>query len=169
MLYDALTITQATKADADTVYALLVGAAEWLRARGINQWGHYLDGTGRADLEQAITSGEVYLALLDGAPVATISLQMEQSDWDRTIWGPDEGEAAYVHRLAISRAHSGAGVGALLLDWAESHARSAGKRLLRLDCVGHNQPLNAYYAKRFTLQGQSPNIGMMFSKYERVL
>jgi len=150
--------------------SLLVGAAEWIRSQGINQWGHYLDGSGRADLAEAIQNGDVYLCSVDGRPAGTISLHLTPSDWDRQIWGAaaDDG-AVYIHRFAVAWAFAGTGLGARLLGWAEGQARAKEKRYLRLDCVAGNQALNAYYAKRFQPRAQAANIGMEFRQYEKVL
>lgn len=147
-----------------------MGAAEWIRSKGINQWGHYLDGTGRADLAEAIQNGDVYLCTVEGRPASTISLHLTPSDWDRQIWGAaaDDG-AVYIHRFAVGRAFAGTGLGTRLLDWAEEQARTEGRRYLRLDCVADNETLNAYYARRFQPRTQAANIGMVFRQYEKVL
>jgi GNAT superfamily N-acetyltransferase len=150
---------------------MLVGAAEWIASRGIAQWGHYLDGSGRADLAQAIESGEVYLFLRDGVPVGTISLGLAPSPWDRVVWGAAVAadEAAYVHRLAVARPYAGTGVGEAMLDWAEGEAKARGRRFLRLDCVANNESLNRYYARRFEARGVAENIGMLFRRWEKAL
>jgi GNAT superfamily N-acetyltransferase len=161
-------IVQATPADLSTVFALLAEAAHWLKAQGVGQWTHYLDTEPPEDLPDALRAGEVWLVCRHGKPVATISLQMAPADWDRGIWGAAVDEsAAYVHRLAVSRAAAGAGLGDAMLDWAEAKARSAGKRYVRLDCVGHNQKLNAYYQRRFAFAGEAAQIGMRFHRYEK--
>lgn len=156
--------------DLEQVLALLVQAAQWLRSQGLRQWSHYLNEDMAPELAEAIAADQVYLALAGDRPVGTISLQRAPSEWDRTIWGAvASDEAVYVHRLAVHRTHAGRGVGAFMLDWAENYARQHGYRYLRLDCVGHNERLNAYYQLRFTLKGHAENIGMTFSRYERQL
>lgn len=165
----AIAISKATPGDAGAALSILIWAAEWLRDQGIQQWGHYLDGSGEADLLAGIGRGEVYLVRQNGQAVATISLQPAASEWDQIIWGPDDGQAAYVHRLAIDRTFAGQGLGDQMLDWAEAQSRALGKRYLRLDCVGQNERLNRYYSRRFAFKGQGSNIGMLFSRYERDL
>lgn len=150
---------------------MLVGAAEWIASRGIEQWGHYLDGSGKADLVEAVERGEVYLLMRGGAPAGTISLQLAPSEWDRAVWGADADveTAAYVHRLAVARSRAGSGVGAAMLDWAEGEALARGRLFLRLDCVAENESLNRYYAGRFTARGVAENIGMTFRRWEKRL
>lgn len=164
-------ILQATPAELGQVLSILVQAAEWLKRRGIRQWGHYLDGgtEEEQELRRSIERGEVYLVRLGAEPVGTITLQTEPSDWDRQLWGDVTDEALYVHRFAVARDFSGRGLGKRMLDFAEERGRELGKRYLRLDCVGHNQRLNEYYKRRYQFQGHASNIGMLFSRYEHTL
>jgi GNAT superfamily N-acetyltransferase len=164
-----LEIVQAAPAEAEAVLALLQQAAQWLRDRGIKQWMHYLDPSAASDLTRAVKAGEVYVARLGGRIVGTMALLPSPGEWDRQLWGDVADDALYVHRLAVDRSAAGAGIGDRMLDWAEGHARATGKRFLRLDCVGHNARLNAYYARRYCGRGQAANIGMSFSRYEKEL
>jgi GNAT superfamily N-acetyltransferase len=50
-----------------------------------------------------------------------------------------------VHRLAVRRANAGQGISIALLQWAVEHARSLGKRYLRLDCDADRPRLRALY------------------------
>lgn len=153
------------------MFSILVGAAEWIASRGINQWGHYLDGSGRVELADALAQGEVYLFIRDGAPVGTISLGLAPSEWDRAVWGSEVAadEAAYVHRFAVARSAAGTGAGEAMLDWAEGRALAEGRRFLRLDCVALNEGLNRYYARRFEARGVAENVGMLFRRWEKAL
>lgn len=168
----AYEIVKASPADLDQVLSILVQAAEWLKLRGIRQWGHYLDGATeeKQELLQAIERGEVYLVRQGERPAGTVTLQVAPSEWDRQIWGDDAADdALYVHRFAVSRDFAGQGLGKHLLDFAEERGRTLGKRYLRLDCVGHNRRLNEYYKRRYNFLGHSPHIGMLFSRYEHTL
>lgn len=165
-------ILQATAVELDQVLSVLVQAAEWLKLRGIRQWGHYLDGATeeRHELLQSIQQGEVYLVRQGEVPAGTITLQATPGDWDRQIWGDvSDDDALYVHRFAVARAFGGQGLGKEMLDFAEQHGRALGKRYLRLDCVGHNHRLNEYYKRRYQFQGHASHIGMLFSRYEAAL
>ena len=136
-----LIITQARPADLDDVVAIEEDASEWLRARGIDP------GQPPRPLRDIyadrLDRGEVYLARLDGAPAAMLTLQWE----DREFWGDAPDEAAYVHGLMVRRAYAGKQVGLSLLRWAAGMAAAAGRPYLRLDCKADNPALRAYYER----------------------
>ena len=117
--------------------------ADWLRSRGIDQWGWALSARGRDILLTRITEEEVYIAIEDGHPVGTITVQWR----DRLFWNDkgEDGLAGYVHGLAILRAASGRGLGRQLLNWATGVISAHGKQYVRLDCPADNQVLYAYY------------------------
>jgi GNAT superfamily N-acetyltransferase len=163
-------IRQAAHAEADQVLSLLRASAEWLQARG-TRWEPYLDGAeGQLPIiSGAIDRSEVYLLSQDERNVGTISLALDQSEWDRQIWGALPDDAAYVHRLTVDRNLAGLGLGGNLLDFAEACGSAAGKRYLRLDCPSDSLGLNAYYLRRYRFVGESPNFGLVFSKYEKTL
>lgn len=122
---------------ADTVLSILRDAQRWLRARGIDQ------GVvpPRERLRGRIARGEVYLAEVDGRPVATITISTSGG----SFWDDPSGEGAYVHSLAVAREFGGLCLGRELLRWAEGEALLMGKRYLRLDIWGENGRLVDYY------------------------
>ncbi|SDD92333.1 Acetyltransferases [Streptomyces sp. LaPpAH-199] len=85
-----------------------------------------------------------FLAFEDGKPIATIQVD---NFADPEFWTTeDQPDAAlYVHRMAVTRAASGAGIGSLLLDWASARASAQGKRWLRLDTWKDNNGLHRFY------------------------
>jgi GNAT superfamily N-acetyltransferase len=84
------------------------------------------------------------VARSDGEAVAVVRLLWT----DRRFWGGrDEGDAAYVHSLAVRRDLAGRGIGAAVLAWAEREAAARGRRFLRLDCLAANAGLTAYYER----------------------
>ncbi len=137
-------IEQARISDLDAVIDILEEAASWLASRGIDQWrpGSFL-GSGYEAIAEQVNRGEVYLAMLNGKSVGTLTLQWE----DKKFWGDVPDDAAYVHRIAIRRAYADKGLGSQLLRWAEHAAAEAGKTFLRLDCMAENAPLCEYYEK----------------------
>ncbi len=119
------------------VLDVLSEAARWVSGRGIDQWPErFPDQLVAAGIER----GEVYLALDAGRAVGTLTLHWD----DPRFWGEGDG-AGYVHRLALVSSHRGRGLGHELLDWAESQVVAAGRTYLRLDCMGENEALRAYY------------------------
>ena len=135
-----ITIRQAIEGDAASVAAILGEAAEWLIARGTPMWrGEELTPQ---RIAADIAAGEFFIAEAGGGPVGTLKFQ-----WEDPLFWPDqpEGEAAYIHRLAIRRSASGGGVSRALMDWAAARAREAGRRVLRLDCEASRTRLREVY------------------------
>ncbi len=118
----------------DEVLAVLDESAAWLVAQGVRQWPGRFE---RAWIEPAILRGETWLVEVEGEVAATVTL-----DWADALW-EDDGQAGYVHRMAVRR-HA-AGLGAEVLRWAADVTRAAGRSFLRLDCVASNRRLRAYY------------------------
>jgi GNAT superfamily N-acetyltransferase len=165
------TVQPAWPEEADQVLAVLVAAAKWIQSQGRHQWRHYLEETDeeRAEIAAQAERGEVYLVRCGDEIAGTLTLHRAPSDWDRTLWGEDGGEALYLHRFAINRTYAGCGLGERMLDWAVAQARREGKRYFRLDCAGWNERLSAYYARRFRFMGAGTNSGLTFHKYEQEL
>ena len=148
-----LTITQATPAEWAVVVAILEDAQRWLRSRDIQQWIEPFD---RARIEPKIAAGEFFIARLGHYPVAVVRLlRADQFFWETPLrrgrWrgAPegkgDDGDALYIHSLAVRRDYSGRGLGHQLLEWAATEARRLGRHYLRLDCSAGNPPLCSYY------------------------
>jgi hypothetical protein len=76
---------------------------------------------------------------------------------DNSFTWPDAivGEALYLHRLAVRRAHAGGTVSQMILDWSCVHARTLGCTYLRLDCDATRTRLRGLYeAFGFTFRGE---------------
>jgi GNAT superfamily N-acetyltransferase len=83
-------------------------------------------------------------------------------------WGERLPDAAYVHKLAVRRACSGQGIGRAIVDWADRTAARAGRRFLRLDCLGDNPGIRSYYEELgFEHRGDLVVNGRNMSIYER--
>jgi GNAT superfamily N-acetyltransferase len=134
-----LDVRRAEPGDEAIVREILEDARRWLAARGIVQWTRPFDETWVAD---RIAAGEMFIARLDGAPAAVVRVLWS----DQLFWsGREQGDAAYIHTLAVRRDWAGQGIGADVLRWAADEARRHGRRLLRLDCAAANRALAAYY------------------------
>ena len=139
---------QAVPGELDYVVEILSECARWLLDRGIRQWPDPFPADRVARL---LERGEFYLARVDGEAVATLALLWS----DTTFWGERPADAAYVHALAVRRAHAGRGLGRRLVDWAGERAAEAGREYLRLDCQSENRALRAYYEQLgFEPQGE---------------
>ena len=135
-------IRQANPADVPVLEGLLLEAAHWVDALGVVMWEE--GELARERLSEEAASGQFFLAEVGGVPAGVIRFQLE----DRLFW-PDRpaGEAAFVHRLAVSRRFKGQGVSSALLDWAVDRARSLGRRYLRLDCDASRPKLRTLYER----------------------
>src|ERR1700722_14896828 len=93
-----------TDADIKTACAIMIEAADWLKATGQPLWRpEYLTP------DKVVTAPDIplYLARIDGDPSGTFLLQPE----DPAFW-PDAkpGEALYLHKLAVRRQAAGSGL-----------------------------------------------------------
>ena len=147
--------------DLATVAGLLDEATVWVGERGFEQWPLPFP---RDELGAAIERGEVYVAELNGEAVATVTLLWD----DPTYWGERPPDAAYVHKLAVSRACAGQRIGRAIVEWADATAAAEGRRFLRLDCLRDNPGIRAYYENlRFEHRGDLVANGRDMSIYER--
>lgn len=158
----ALRIRQAASGDTASVSAILTEAADWLVASGMAMWRG--DELSEARLSRDVADGLFFLADIDGEPAGTIKFQPT----DDEFW-PDvpSADSAYVHRLAVRRRFAGGGVSTALLAWATDHARSLGRRWLRLDTEASRPALRSLY-ERFGFRHHSDRqVGPYFvARYE---
>ncbi|GAA3474787.1 GNAT family N-acetyltransferase [Nonomuraea roseola] len=145
-LLHPLTLRRAVPADLSGVLSLLADTSEWLHRQGVRQWPR--GGFGPERIEPLIEEQVLYVLEGDfGTTVATIALDGHA---DAEFWTPadEPGSALYVHKLAVSRAASGTGLGDALLDWAGASVAASGLDWLRLDCSKDNARLQHYYRRR---------------------
>jgi GNAT superfamily N-acetyltransferase len=147
--------------DLSRVAELLDEATVWVGERGYEQWPLPYP---RGEIAAAIERGEVYVAELDGDVVATVTLL-----WDDELhWGERPPDAAYVHKLAVSRACAGQRIGHEIVEWADTTAAANGRTFLRLDCMRTNPGIRRYYEQLgFQHLGDEVVAGRDLSFYER--
>lgn len=132
------TVRRAGAADLTSVLDLLGDGAARARSAGFDQWPARFD----ADLVAGdIDRSQVLVVRVGASLVATCTLHLS----DLRTWGPDDGTAGYVHRLAVAASHRGQGLGLRLLDRAQGELVSGGRRLLRVDCLAVNASLRRWY------------------------
>lgn len=165
----SFTIRQAQPQEAAAILALMVATARWIKQTGSIQWSHYLE----AGEEQALAiaeearQGELYVVYAGDQLASAFSLLGAQSEWDLSLWGQDQGESTYLHRLAIDRAFSGIGLGLQILDWAALRTKELGREFLRLDCVAWTEALHRFYSQRMDYRGIGEYRDLPFKKWER--
>ncbi|CAI6081632.1 GNAT family N-acetyltransferase [Cohnella sp. JJ-181] len=161
---DNLIIRRATIEDVPELQKLYAEAAEWIRDRkGFRQWSP--DAFTPAWIEAFMREQEVYAADLDGQLAGGFSINWHpEAFWEQR----HREDAAYVHKLAVSREFGGRGIGSLLLREAERILARRDKSWLRLDCMADNPPLNAYYMRLgMRYCGRYDGQGWSASLYER--
>ena len=141
-----LAIARAGAADYDTVMAILREAADWISARGNPPWNHWYMDAGERILRDRLAHHEVYLARRDDVPVGTVTIQWN----DAETWGERglDGQAGYIHGIAITRSVGGMRVGERLLQWAVETIAARGRQFARLDTIASNAALCRYYEER---------------------
>ena len=118
-------------------------------------------------IDEKINAGEFHIARCQGVPVAVVRLLWA----DPLFWDDwDQGDAGYVHTMAVHRDYAGQGLGARLLDWAAEQVRINGRRYLRLDCRADNPTLSDYYERLgFTPVGSNGVGGTRVTLFEKDL
>ena len=142
-------IAQAVPDDLETLIAFRDQAANWLAARGIDQWSEpwpsddlMVDG-----MLRNIQAGETFIVWDDDKPAATITINR----WAKPeLWTEQERAepALYAHKVTVDRAYRGEGLGAELLDWAGTKAADEGADWLRVDVWTTNERLQHYYLRQ---------------------
>jgi len=87
-----------------------------------------------------LEADQTWLVHADEEVVGTLTV-----DHDDPAWSDQPANAAYVHRMAVTR--HGAALGTWLLAWVGDQAHTAGREAIRLDCVADNTGLCAYYER----------------------
>lgn len=116
--------------------------AQWMAGRGIEQW--QPDQVDAEHLTAWIEAGFVFVHKREDRIVSSVSV----FENDPLIWGPDAGNAGYIHMLMVDRGWSGEGLGDGTLAWAERHIERKGKERARLDVTAANDTLQQWYTAR---------------------
>lgn len=141
-----MVISPARAEHLQTVMTMRDEASEWLAERGIDQWQTpWPNHDAMAErVAASIIAGETWVVHDGGQIAATLALD---HDAHTGLWTPNEcaEPARYLHRLIVRRSH--AGLGAVLIDWAEYRAASEQAQWLRIDVWADNAALQAYYRR----------------------
>jgi GNAT superfamily N-acetyltransferase len=135
-----VSVRQATLQDAGVVSDILGEAARWLEELGRPLWRE--DELNSARIVADVAAGLFFIAECSGDAAGIMRFQLEDS-----VFWPDmpQGEAAYIHRLAVRRRYAGTGVSSALLRWSVLRTQGLGRRYLRLDCEESRPRLRAVY------------------------
>jgi ribosomal protein S18 acetylase RimI-like enzyme len=127
-------------------------------------WGEEGDGFSEAWVRNNLAQKAVYVVELDGTPVGTFSLDLE----DEKHWGPQDPIAGYVHGLCVRKGFNGLGLGNLMLDWCANKVTGLNRRFVRLDCAVENTKLCAYYESLGFVRAGLKHDGCVWSLYEKL-
>lgn len=145
----SITVRQAQAPEAAIIQGMLEEAAHWVDALGVVMWDEGELDAQRIARETA--AGQFFLAEIGGDPAGAVRFQLE----DQLFWPDLDGDdSAFIHRLVVRRRYKGFGVSTALMEWAVAHARSMGKRYLRLDTDASRPKLRELY-ERFGFQFHS--------------
>jgi len=147
----SLLIARGTLDDVAEVDALIRATAEWLIKRGEPLWGP--NETSHDELVRVAHLSELIVGRMAGELACCMYLHHE----DRLFWPHvREGEAFYIHRLAVARAFAGRGYAHAMLEWAATEARAKGRPYLRLDCEPRAKLLALYTSAGYTRIDSAP-------------
>jgi GNAT superfamily N-acetyltransferase len=148
-----LSIRQALPQDTEAVAEILREAARWLEERGQTMWRD--DELRGEQIGVEVDAGHFFLAEIDGAAAGTLRFQLE----DHLFWPEiDQGNSAFIHRLAVRRKFAGGEISSALLLWAIARTHEIGRRYLRLDCEAFRPKVRAIYER----------LGFSFHSYKQV-
>ncbi|MBN1622736.1 MAG: GNAT family N-acetyltransferase [Clostridia bacterium] len=122
------------------IAAILTEAANWMISQGFRNWDP--ESFGIEAMKDKNNLDELFICYLDDEPAGCIKLQ----ERDEMFW-PDarEGEALYVHKLAVKRKYAGLGISGYMLEWAKAQVSHRGRQFLRLDCIADREKLAGFY------------------------
>jgi len=157
-----LDIRAAGPQEAAVVSEILTEAALWLRESRTPLWSS--EQLTREQVAPDCESGFFFLACSDGVALGTMRL----TDADPSFWPEaEEGEAVYLHRLAVRRAAAGGLVSSALLRHAGQTATERGARFLRLDCESNRPRLRAFYERcGFEFHSEHTVRGVHVARYQ---
>jgi len=138
-------IARAVQADAAGALALFLDAAARRQALcGDKVWFK----TTSDDVDGWISRGDLFVASQAREIVAAMLLW----ESDAPTW-PDraEGEALFLHKLAVAPSRAGSGLSQAMLDWALTETRRRERHWLRLDCVVEPRLCAVYEGAGFAL------------------
>lgn len=132
-------IENSTIADIDEIFRLYDIASAYQRAKKtVVVWPTFQ----RALVEREIAENHQWKLIIDGS----IACVWATTFSDEQIWEERNADAAiYIHRIATNPDFRGQNFVKIIVDWAKEQAKLLNKDYVRLDTLGHNEKLIAYY------------------------
>jgi ribosomal protein S18 acetylase RimI-like enzyme len=142
----SISIRQAKPDELATALSLFEAAAMKLRAKGINQWQHWIDPT--PDYVQWVKTGfdnKEYFFIEKADQLAGMFRLMYS---DEAYWGKQTDSAAYLHSLVTKTEFEGQSIGSTVLATMTVYLRQKDVKYFRLDCKADNVALCNYYIRQ---------------------
>ena len=132
-------IAQSEPSDIDEIFKLYQAAANFQRSKKtVVVWPDFDPGL----VENEVAEGRQFKLLIDG----TIACVWAIAFHDPQIWEErDRDPAIYIHRIATAPQFRGRALVKHLVQWAKVYAEKQKKKFVRLDTLGENTRLIAYY------------------------
>jgi len=144
-------IRRGVRGDVAAAVAILRAVAEEYVTRGTPIWNP--ESFDEHDYADAARRGELVLGYDGSQAVATMLLQSH----DPLFWPDDtNGEARYLHKLAVVAGARGCGWSERLVAWARGEALRAHARFLRLDTAPRPRLIALYQRYGFVLVDTTP-------------
>ena len=147
-------------------FDILKENALWLESKNVFQWPLDWLETIRDEVEESVRLEKFQCAEINKEMAVVVELGGSPEE----TWGNDLAKAIYIHKLAIRRKFSSAGIGGAMIKAVVELAKVQGARYARLDCVASNTRLRKYYESfGFVLQGETHNGHVDVALYELAL
>lgn len=136
-------IKKAEDKDIHIIEDILNDAVDWMNTNNIpNLWNQ--ENVSWNNLSKSYDISNFYIAYVEEQPVGCMAI----TDEDKKYWKEDkEGEALYLHKLAVKQNFRGMGVSSELINYAKQITIITGIKLLKLDCNADRLKLMKIYQK----------------------
>jgi ribosomal protein S18 acetylase RimI-like enzyme len=133
-----MTIENSVSKDIDEIFRLYLIATDFQRSKGLVTWPEF----DRKMVSDEIDQDRQWKILVNGKIACVWASAFE----DPIIWGEKNAQPSlYLHRIATNPEFRGMHMVKRILEWASIHAQLHGKSFIRMDTVGENKKLIAYY------------------------
>ena len=143
-------ITTSSKKDIPVIQKLYADARSFQKIKSAVLWPDFSDQF----IESEIEKGHQWKIELN----TTIACVWTIAFSDAEIWGEkNKKPAIYLHRIATNANYRGHHLLTYIIEWAKKYCKENKLQFVRMDTVGHNDGLIAYYQKAgFTFLGAKP-------------
>jgi ribosomal protein S18 acetylase RimI-like enzyme len=135
-----MTTKNSTIQDIDEIFRLYKMATDFQKTRFISHWPEF----DRNLIETEIAEKRQWQIVINNQVACVWATTFS----DPQIWEAQrEDPAVYIHRIATNPNFRGQNLVGTIVNWAKIYAKENNKKFIRMDTVGNNQGLIAYYKK----------------------